>query len=263
MIGIYKITNKINGKSYVGQSKNIEERWRHHRSSKLKYPLYLAFQKYGLENFTWEVLEECSILELNEKELYYIKKYDSTNFGYNQTLQCSSAGHPIIFTNDLLNELFNDLKSSSLNKEELALKYQCDERTIRDINNGVRWYDANNIYPLRPFWIGKDGKKYYAHNTEGQKINTICPKCGKVKNAQASLCIECSNKTKQTTERPSKEQLVEEIATSSFRAVGRKYGVSDKAIVKWCKAYNLPTHIKEIKELYDGKSNNLCRTKFN
>lgn len=52
MIGIYKITNKINGKCYIGQSKNIEERWRHHRTSKLKYPLYLAFQKYGLENFS-------------------------------------------------------------------------------------------------------------------------------------------------------------------------------------------------------------------
>lgn len=87
----------------------------------------------------------------------------------------------------------------------------------------------------------------------GQKLNLICPKCGNIKDAQAILCMECSNKEKQTVKRPSKEQLLKEIATSSFRAVGKKYGVSDKAIVKWCKAYNLPTHIKEIKELYKNR----------
>ena len=87
MIGIYKIEKLINGKVYIGQSVDIKGRWNEHklvnsRASKdalksQKYPLYLAFEKYGLDNFSFEVIEECSIEELNEKEQFYIKKYNS------------------------------------------------------------------------------------------------------------------------------------------------------------------------------------------
>lgn len=101
MIGIYKIENLINGKVYIGQSINIQERWNEHKLinsrtskdalKKQKYPLYLAFQKYGLENFSFEVLEECSLEELDTKEQFYIKKYNSyidfpNSNGYNLTL---------------------------------------------------------------------------------------------------------------------------------------------------------------------------------
>ena len=101
MIGIYKIENLINGKVYIGQSVDIKGRWNEHklvnsRASKdalkrQKYPLYLAFEKYGLDNFSFEVIEECSVEELNEKEQFYIKKYNSyidfpNSNGYNLTL---------------------------------------------------------------------------------------------------------------------------------------------------------------------------------
>lgn len=46
-VGIYKITNNINNKCYIGQSRNIEKRWRDHKYSNLDYPLYRAFRKYG------------------------------------------------------------------------------------------------------------------------------------------------------------------------------------------------------------------------
>lgn len=63
MIGIYKITNKINHKCYIGQSNHIEKRLRDHKTYEWKrhpeYPLYKAFIKYGIENFTFEVIEEC------------------------------------------------------------------------------------------------------------------------------------------------------------------------------------------------------------
>lgn len=82
MIGIYKITNKINGKCYIGQSRDIESRWRAHKARKGTY-IYNAFQKYGVENFTFEVLEECEKERLNELEKYYIKLYHSFGEGYN------------------------------------------------------------------------------------------------------------------------------------------------------------------------------------
>ena len=65
MIGIYKIENLVNGKCYIGQSKYIEKRWTDHKSNafnsiqkdQYKYPLYRAIRKYGLENFSFEVIE--------------------------------------------------------------------------------------------------------------------------------------------------------------------------------------------------------------
>ena len=87
MIGIYKITNKINGKCYIGQSINIEQRLKDHRNCKANKPLYRAFKKYGIENFDFEVLEECSKEELNEKEIYYIAFYNSTTDGNGYNLE--------------------------------------------------------------------------------------------------------------------------------------------------------------------------------
>lgn len=87
MTGIYKITNKINGHAYVGQSVNIEKRWENHRcqNGNKKYPIYRAFRKYGLENFDFEVLEECEPWRLAERESHYIQLFQTTTNGYNQT----------------------------------------------------------------------------------------------------------------------------------------------------------------------------------
>ena len=90
MIGIYKITNNINQKSYIGQSNFIERRFAQHKSPYEQNrfadkPLYRAFKEYGLENFTFEIIEECSVEELDEKEEYWINYYDSLvhHNGYN------------------------------------------------------------------------------------------------------------------------------------------------------------------------------------
>lgn len=87
IMGIYKITNKINGKSYIGQSVNIERRWWNHKSCNGSddFPLYKAIKQYGKDNFTYEVLEECSKDKLSERELYYIHKFNTVEEGYNPT----------------------------------------------------------------------------------------------------------------------------------------------------------------------------------
>ena len=89
MIGIYKIENLINHKKYIGQSVNIRKRWEYHRYIYTKIidsKLYMAMRKYGIENFSFEVLEECSIEQLLEREMYWIKYYNTYIYGYNGNL---------------------------------------------------------------------------------------------------------------------------------------------------------------------------------
>lgn len=81
--GIYKITNTINNKSYIGQSCNIEERWKRHKYAKDNFAIHLAIQKYGIVNFSFSILEECSKEQLNDKEIYWIEYYNSIEDGYN------------------------------------------------------------------------------------------------------------------------------------------------------------------------------------
>lgn len=86
MTGIYQITNKINGNSYVGQSVNIERRFMEHRTPHGSMnSIKLAIRKYGVANFTFSVIEQCEVEELNDKERYWIAKlkpkYNRTSGG--------------------------------------------------------------------------------------------------------------------------------------------------------------------------------------
>ena len=87
-IGIYRITNLLDGKCYVGQSVDIAERFRQHIKCGLGIDtpnniLYKAMLQDGVENFAFEVLEECERSQLNTQEIYWIDYYKSQNFGYN------------------------------------------------------------------------------------------------------------------------------------------------------------------------------------
>lgn len=88
--GVYRIRNKRNGKSYIGVSLNVEQRFKKHlRTAEANthgvFYIHKAIIKYGESNFEFSVLEECEADELFERERYYIKKYDSFNKGYNLT----------------------------------------------------------------------------------------------------------------------------------------------------------------------------------
>ena len=89
MCGIYKITNKNNKMCYIGQAKKVRERFRDHMKCGLgidtpaNNKLYQAMLKEGLSTFTFELIESCSVENLDEKEYFYINLYNSYHFGYN------------------------------------------------------------------------------------------------------------------------------------------------------------------------------------
>jgi len=86
--GIYKITNQINGKIYIGQSKNVYERKAEHFTAlrRGKHPNKVMQRDWNKNNrgFRFDVIEWCSLDQLNSKEEYWIKEYNSIEKGYNQ-----------------------------------------------------------------------------------------------------------------------------------------------------------------------------------
>lgn len=240
MCGIYKITNLITNKSYIGQSLCIEERWKKHRNyptTLSHYPLYQAFAKYGMENFSFEVLEECLASDLNIKEMSYIKLYDTYHNGYNQTeggegqkccQKLSQEDVAIIY--DLLAHY------PQITQREIANCFSVGEDTISEINQGKTRIDLTTTYPIR----NNRREKHY------------CEKCGKELSRGATLlCNQCSHEARRVAERPSRDELKSCIRNMPFTKIGEKYGVSDNTIRKWCISYNLPSKKKDIKIFSD------------
>jgi len=89
--GIYKITNINTQLCYIGQSIDIAARWKEHcklglgigSTSYLTNKFYKALYNEGIENFTFELLEECPRSELNDREKYWIDYFNSVQYGYN------------------------------------------------------------------------------------------------------------------------------------------------------------------------------------
>lgn len=90
-MGVYKITNTKTDECYIGQSVDVYKRWSEHCKCGLGIDtppgnkLYKAIQDYGLENFTFELITECSKEELDSKEKYFIELYQAKEYGYNGT----------------------------------------------------------------------------------------------------------------------------------------------------------------------------------
>lgn len=112
--GIYKLTSP-SGKIYIGQSKDIKNRFSDHKRSvstarKNKCPkLYCAIKKYGWDSFKKEIVGEYRVEELDQKEIYWIKYFDSYKFGYN----CNEGGS---VNRNLSDETKQKLRQASLGK---------------------------------------------------------------------------------------------------------------------------------------------------
>lgn len=184
MIGVYKITNNVTGKSYIGQSVNIEKRvkehfWKAFYTSDRSYEcvVHQAIRKYGKNQFSWEVLEECSQEQLDERERYYIASMNTLcPNGYNRAI------------------------GGQKNK---AIVIRCSR-----CNNQLKYAKAST---------------------------TMCRACLDELGYWRKVTI------------PTKEVLEQDLKASNFRAVGKKYSVSDNAVRKWCRTYGMSTKAIDYK----------------
>lgn len=163
--GIYKI-DFPNGKSYIGQSKNIYKRIKEHNN----YAMYghghttisacdQAIKKYGLIK-EFEILEEVKNFDLlDEKESYYINLYHTgiKENGYNivafgNASNKSGVEHCLAsFNEEQINEIYNLLQNNlKITQKEIAKKFGVNEVTISRINLGQSYINNNLTYPLRP-----------------------------------------------------------------------------------------------------------------
>lgn len=229
MIGIYKITNKLNNKAYIGQSHNIEERWREHklRSFSLGYYdynscLHKAIRKYGVENFSFEILEKCEPEQLNEREIYWIDYYQtfpvSSGKGYNQT----AGGEGTVRENKGLSIIIYYLLNTNLSQTKIAELTGYAQTLVGGINSGKYHYDKNLNYPLRKFKVGR---------TEQE---------GKIKMTKP--------KTDRAIPKPSKEKLLIALHEANYKReeAAKKFKVSGALLRKWCNSYNFNCQDKRI-----------------
>ena len=250
MIGIYKITNNQNGHCYIGQSRDIISRWSDHkiaayneRGKGYNYPLYRAIRKYGINNFNFQILVECEIIELNQKEVYYISlfkpEYNQTEGGlYNIIPQKLTSTQ----VKEIQNILIQDI-NGEVSHKKLAEQYCVSKDTIRDINVGRTWITEGLIYPLHY-------SKFDSNKDEKNEI-LICPICKGPKSRRAKKCKKCSNEERKTQKPLDREALKNKIRKESFVQIAKEFNVSNNTIRKWCLFYNLPNTKKEISSYSD------------
>lgn len=138
---IYIIKNNINSKVYIGQTiQKLKDRWYRHcgksgiSESESNMAIKRAILKYGKENFTIEVLEECDQCNLDEREKYYINKYNSYNSGYNSTEGGQLGTRPLFrkIPVDIHTEIIN-LYKGGFSLRSIADNYNVDKHTIKHI----------------------------------------------------------------------------------------------------------------------------------
>lgn len=140
MAYIYKITNNINNKIYIGKTLlTVEERFNEHchDSKNRKYekrPLYDAMNKYGIENFSVEEVEECSEEIINEREKYWIEYYGSFHNGYNATLGGDGKAY---LDRQLLIKTYNEVQNLKKTAEILGIDAGHLSKVLKENNINV------------------------------------------------------------------------------------------------------------------------------
>jgi len=215
--------------------------------------LYRAFKKYGIDNFKFEVIDYGA--NYNELEIYYIKYYNSINYGYNissggenppikQGENSSNAKH----TQIEIDRLKDDLKNTDKSFEDLAIEYKYKNKcTVQRINSGESWRDDDIEYPIRKISNDKlvDNIIYMLKNTSltqkeiakqlNIKRSTVTMTNIGDHNRRENEIYPIREGTKEVVQRKESfyDELIEYIILhpkESFKSIGKKFEISRDAI---------------------------------
>lgn len=192
---------------YIGKSVNIEVRFKQHKYINTNMPIDKAIRKYGKDNFTFEIIEECSRDKLNEREKYWISYYNTCyGVGYNCTTGGDGASHPVKLSHNSVDKIISLLQNNDLSIDEIAHLFHVSTKTICDINNGKSRVRNSITYPIRRYQMNDD--------TNSRKFII------------------------------SKDELLHQMEATqgNFDLIGEKYSISGVTIRNLCKEYNIPYH---------------------
>lgn len=279
MQGIYSITNSINGKRYIGQSNDILKRWRNHISKlnngKHKNShLQRAWLKYGKDNFVFEILEEYNNDVIDDREIYYIKHFNSmaNNMGYNIT----SGGKYCTVTEEhkiKLRKIYKDIGKAHLSdkdvksikmalyclmdRHEIAKMFNVSVDVIKQIACGNSYYYVleeynNKIKNLKANLIDERNKEILKLFDKGCKIVEI----SKMLELSVSIVEKCVYKYRNSSKNNKEKQQkiydeVMRLYKSGMNAyvISKKLGIGSTTANRYVRQINNPHNELSFKKV--------------
>ena len=176
---IYKITNKLNGKSYIGKS--MEYRFKHrikqHKNDNSNTHFARAKRKYGFDNFEISIIEKgIDKNEISNKEKYWIKYFDTFNNGYNSTIG-GEGGNTF----------------SKRTKQEMELTSLKISNSIKGCKNGNKGQYVGNKNPMYGKRHSDETKKKMSESLKKRRFNIKCKVCEKEFISRSNATKYCSD----------------------------------------------------------------------
>lgn len=163
MIGIYKITSPSD-RVYIGQSINIEQRFKDYksfRSGKNQIRLNNSFKKYGIINHIFEIIEECELLELNNRERYWQETYDVIN----------KSGLNCLFVNTDELPKVHSLETKEKISKSMMNKIVSEETKLKLSKNNAKFWKGKNLSEKHKLKMSnsKKGISFFEGNTHSEE----------------------------------------------------------------------------------------------
>ena len=203
---IYKITNLVNGKAYIGKtSKTLDQRFAEHkteafRSRAEKRPLYSAMRKYGIENFKIELIEDnLSDDIVNEREVYWIRFYQTYCNGYNATIGGDGKS---FYNHELFLQEFLKGKSVTEIAHEIGCSRKIVSETVKarglNVRSNTPKQKGNKVVQVDPiskktlniFDSQRDAAQFMIDNnfSSAKKVTTVATNIGRVLKGERKSC---------------------------------------------------------------------------
>lgn len=194
MAYIYKITNKLNNKIYIGKTEHInpEERWREHigdiyKESNIDRPLYRAMKKYGVQNFIFEVIEKTDYPE--EREIELIKQYNSyigfyESNGYNATLGGDGKKYIdekkviTLYLENIQNSIQKVSKELNISRDSVSAILKRNNIEVRPnksyFSKQIIQLDKETGEEIQVFNSGREAARFLGDERKRQHIEEVC-----------------------------------------------------------------------------------------